>query len=407
LTLHLFQGYGLEIEYMMVSIDDLLVVPASDRVLEALAGEITNEVEVDAAAWSNELVLHVMELKNKLPVNALAPLGALFSEQVRRMNASLQPMGLMLMPGAMHPFMNPRDETRLWPHQGREIYEAFHRVFDCRRHGWANLQSAQLNVSFGSDEEFGRLHAATRVLLPILAALAASSPVAEGELTPLASTRLEVYRTNGERLPAVSGQVIPEPVFSRREYEETIFEPMYRELEPHDPEGTLRYPWLNARGAIPKFDQGALEIRVVDAQECPGADVAVAAATVAVLKALVSETFSEYGSQRSWETGPLVEIFLATLRDAERAVIRDRDYLKLFAYPDRSGLASEIWHYLVETLSFAEGLDSPYLRVILDEGPLARRIVRALGKNPRRDEIAAVYRELCRSLEESKSFVGL
>jgi hypothetical protein len=125
------------------------------------------------------------------------------------------------------------------------------------------------------------------------------------------------------------------------------------------------------------------------------------------LKALVSETFSEYGSQRSWETGPLVEIFLATLRDAERAVIRDRDYLKLFAYPDRSGLASEIWHYLVETLSFAEGLDSPYLRVILDEGPLARRIVRALGKNPRRDEIAAVYRELCRSLEESKSFVGL
>jgi gamma-glutamyl:cysteine ligase YbdK (ATP-grasp superfamily) len=407
LTLHLFQGYGLEIEYMLVSIDDLRVVPASNRVLEALAGEITNEVEVDAAAWSNELVLHVMELKNKLPVNALAPLGDLFSGQVRRMNALLQSMGLMLMPGAMHPFMNPRDETRLWPHQGREIYEAFHRVFDCRRHGWANLQSAQLNLSFGSDEEFGRLHAASRVLLPLLAALAASSPVVEGELTPLASARLEVYRTNGQRLPAVSGQVIPEPVFTRREYEETIYERMYLELAPHDPEGVLRYPWLNARGVIPKFDQGALEIRVLDAQECPGADVAIAAAAAAVLKALVSETLSEYESQRSWGTGPLVEIFLATLRDAERAVIRNRDYLRLFAYPDRSGTASEIWHHLVETLSPGEGLDSPHLRVILEQGPLARRIVRAFGSDPRREKIAVVYRELCRSLEESRSFVGL
>lgn len=311
------------------------------------------------------------------------------------------------MPGAMHPFMRPREETRLWPHQGREIYEAFHRVFDCRRHGWANLQSAQLNLSFEGDEEFGRLHAATRVLLPILAALAASSPVAEGEVTSLACTRLEVYRTNGDRLPSIAGQVVPEPVFGRKEYEEGIYEEMYRELAPHDPEGTLRHPWLNARGAIPKFDRGALEIRVLDAQECPGADVAVAAATAAVLKALASETFSDYGHQRSWDTTALVEIFLATLRDAEKAVIRNRDYLRLFGYPDRSGTANEMWHHLLETLSDAEGVDSPHLRVILEQGPLSRRIVNALGKDPRREEIAAVYRALCESLEGGESFVGL
>jgi gamma-glutamyl:cysteine ligase YbdK (ATP-grasp superfamily) len=406
-TLHLFEGYGIEIEYMLVSIDDLSIVPASDRVLEALAGEVTNEAEVDTAAWSNELVLHVMELKNVDPVGTIAPLGDVFSGHVRRMNALLEPMGAMLMPGAMHPFMRPREETRLWPHEGREIYEAFDRVFDCRRHGWANLQSAQLNLSFGNDEEFGRLHAATRVLLPILAALAASSPVVEGELTPLASTRLEVYRTNGEKLPTVSGRVIPEPVFRREEYEQRIYEEMYRELASFDPEGTLRHPWLNARGAIPKFDKGALEIRIVDAQECPAADVAIAAATAAVLKALVSETFSDYGHQRSWETAALVEIFLATLRDAERAVIRNQDYLRIFGYPDRSGTANEVWLYLIETLSDAEGLDSPHLWLILEEGPLSRRIVRALGKDPGREEIAAVYRTLCENLEGGESFVGL
>src|SRR3970282_1566581 len=117
---------------------------------------------------------------------------------------------------------------------------------------------------------------------------------------------------------------------------------MYRELASCDPEGTLRHPWLNARGAIPKFDKGALEIRVVDAQECPAADVAIAAATAAVLKALVSETLSAYGHHRSWETPPLVEIFLATLRDAEKAVIRNQDYLRTFGYPDRSGTANEV-----------------------------------------------------------------
>jgi len=392
---------------MLVSIRDLSIVPASDRVLESLAGEVTNEVQVETAAWSNELVLHVMELKNTDPVGAIPPLGELFSGHVRRMNALLEPTGAMLMPGAMHPFMRPGEETRLWPHEGREIYETFHRVFDCRRHGWANLQSSQLNLSFGSDEEFGKLHAATRVLLPILAALAASSPVVEGEVTPFASARLEVYRTNGARLPSVTGQVIPEPIVSREEYETRIYEEMYRELAPHDAAGTLRHPWLNARGAIPKFDKGALEIRVVDAQECPAADVAIAAATVAVLKALVSEILSDHGRQRSSETAPLVEVFRATLRDAERAVIRNRDYLELFGYPDRDGTANELWRYLVETLSSTEGLDAPHLQVILEQGPLARRILRALGRDRRREGIARVYRALCRCLETGESFSGV
>ncbi len=405
--LHLFEGYGIETEYMLVSIDDLSIVPASDRALETLAGKVTNEAQVDSCAWSNELPLHVMELKNIKPVPAVTPLGEVFSGHVRRMNALLEPMGAMLMPGAMHPFMRPREETRLWPHEGREVYESFDRIFDCRHHGWANLQSAQLNLSFGNHEEFAQLHAASRVLLPVLAALGASSPLVEGELTGLASTRLEVYRTNGRKLPSVTGEVIPEPVFTREEYEKCIYGEMYREIAPFDPDGVLRHPWLNARGVIPKFDKGALEIRVIDVQECPQADVAIAAATAAVLKALVSESLSEHGRQRSFATAPLVEIFLATLRNAERTVLRNRDYLRLFGYPDRSGTANELWLYLVETLADSEGLNSPQLRVILEEGPLSRRIVRSLGPNPSPEEIALVYRGLCESLQAGTSFTGL
>ena len=83
------------------------------------------------------------------------------------MNALLSPMGARLMPTAMHPWMDP-NRVQLWPHGTRVVYETFDRIFSCKGHGWANLQSQQINLPFASDEEFARLHAAIRFLLPIL-----------------------------------------------------------------------------------------------------------------------------------------------------------------------------------------------------------------------------------------------
>jgi hypothetical protein len=96
----------------------------------------------------------------------------------------------------------------------------------------------------------------------------------------------------------------------------------------------------------------------------------------------------------------------ATLREAERAVLRDPEYLALFGFPDRDASVKELWLHLVESLSGAEGLDSAHLRMILEQGPLARRILRALGRNPARDEISLVYRRLCECLTAGQSFVG-
>src|SRR5665811_1134453 len=92
---------------------------------------------------------------------------------------SLETMGAQLMPGAMHPWMDPHSETRLWLGDNAVIYGAYDRIFDCKSHGWANLQSMHVNLPFADDNEFARLHAASRLVLPILPALAASSPIAE------------------------------------------------------------------------------------------------------------------------------------------------------------------------------------------------------------------------------------
>src|SRR5690606_13900663 len=208
----------------------------------------------------------------------------------------------------MHPWMDPHTEMKLWPHEFSPVYEAFNRVFDCRGHGWANLQSMHVNLPFAGDEEFGRLHAAIRLVLPILPALAASSPIMDGRLTGLMDTRLEVYRHNARRVPEVSGQVIPERAFTQADYDAQIFAPLYAAIEPLDSEGVLRDEFLNARGAIARFSRGSIEIRLLDVQECPQADLAICRAVVAVLEALVGERWTSVSEQQSFEVAPLAEL---------------------------------------------------------------------------------------------------
>src|SRR3569832_1608223 len=100
-------------------------------------------------------------------------------------------------------------------------------------------------------------------------------------------TRVDVYRSNARRIPSVSGLVIPEQVFTRADYESMLLGPLYAALAPHDPEGVLQHEWANARGCIARFERMAIEIRLLDLQEYPGADLAIAALVVGALLLLV------------------------------------------------------------------------------------------------------------------------
>lgn len=409
---HLFECYGVELEYMIVDRETLDVRPLCDRVIEAASGEITSEIERGELNWSNELMAHVIELKTAEPVGNLGKLTGAFNEDVREINTMLEPLGARLMPTAMHPWMDPHREAKLWEHDYSPVYHAFDRIFDCRGHGWANLQSAHLNLPFFGDDEFGRLHAAIRLILPILPALAAASPVFEGRATGLMDNRLDVYRGNARRVPSVSGRVIPERVFTHDDYQTKLLQKIYEEIAPHDPDGILREEWVNARGAIARFDRHAIEIRVLDVQECPAADVAIAALIVKVLVALVAGRFAPLEAMTRWEIDPLEKIFLGSIRDADHARIDDARYLETFDYPNPGGgaTAGELWRHLADSLLLAEKGEGGHLfdplETILEEGPLARRIVKALGPDPDRARLQSVYRRLCDCLAEGWMFHG-
>jgi gamma-glutamyl:cysteine ligase YbdK (ATP-grasp superfamily) len=407
----LFERYGVELEYMIVDARSLDVLPVTDRVLYAVAGEYLSEFELGSISWSNELALHVIELKTTDPAASLDGLAAEFQEHVGRINRILEPLGGRLMPTAMHPWMDPHREMRLWPHDFSPIYEAFHRVFDCRGHGWANLQSVHLNLPFADDEEFARLHAAIRLLLPIMPALAASSPVMDGKTTGRLDNRLDVYRQNARRVPRVSGSVIPEAVFSKRDYEQEILQPLYRDIAPLDPDGTLQYEWLNARGAIARFDRNTIEVRVLDVQECPRADLAVCRLLTGVLQAMCAERWMPLARQQAFGVEPLQAILLDAIGAAENTRISDAEYAAAFGFaPPAEGTytAGQLWQHLYRQVRadepFPEPLDAA-LHTMFESGSLATRIARGLADN-QPGAMTECYRRLCDCLAEDRMFTS-
>jgi gamma-glutamyl:cysteine ligase YbdK (ATP-grasp superfamily) len=417
--LGLFEGFGVELEYMVVDAGSLQVFPVVDRILEAVAGGIVSEVEMGALAWSNELVLHVVELKTNGPSPALSGLDTSFQTDVLKINGILEAWGAVLLPTAMHPWMDPLRETVLWPHEFSPVYEAYDKIFGCQGHGWSNLQSTHINLPFDGDEEFGRLHASIRLLLPILPALAASSPLVEGKATGIRDNRMEFYRFNSRKVPSVAGQIIPEPVFARAAYEEVVLGSMYRDVAPFDPTGILQDEFLNSRGAIPRFGRGSIEIRVVDVQECPAADLALVAVTVGALKLLTEGRLSEPSFQKGRGVDPLARILVDCIRDGEDAVVGDSDFLKAIGFPGRKAEAREIWWHLLEAVIAAGELgqagQEELLRRIVRRGTLSTEILRALevpGRGTARQELSfprepveEVFRRLAGCLQRGEIFL--
>lgn len=403
-----FEAVGIEIEYAIVDARTLSVQPVADRLLAAQAGELACDAPCGDLAWSNELALHLIEMKTLAPAKTLADLVPALRRSVARAGELLEPLGARLMPTSMHPWMDPRRELVLWPHEGAEVYRAFHRVFDCARHGFANVQSQQLNLPFRDDAELGRLHAAVRLVLPLLPALAASSPFEEGRHAGRLDGRLAHYAALTPRAPSFSGRVIPEPVFDEASYRREIFDPIEREIAALGEREAFVAEWCNGRGAIARFDRHAMEIRLIDTQECPEADLAVAAAVSAVVRWLADAVPA--AEQRAFGVDALARILDDVARQGERACIEDVRYLRALGVETGArATAGEIWRRLLETVVAAgpdAALHGPWLARIVEQGCLARRILSRTGPSPDHARLHAVYRELCDCLADGSGFPG-
>ncbi len=403
-TLPAFAGYGIELEYAIVDAQSLDARPIARALLDQRAASGVAAHVGPALAWSNELVAHVVELKNAVPVSELDALVHSFQTEIACGNHALAVHGARLMPTGMHPWMNPHTEAVLWSGDEHGIYQTYDRLFDCRRHGWANLQSMHINLPFADEAQFVRLHAAVRLVLPLLPALAASSPIVQASDTGCLDYRLECYRTNALRFPAIAGSIIPESVDSSTEYRQRVLAPMYEQIASYDPEAILRHEWLNSRGAIARFDRNALEIRLADTQECPRMDLAIAEATIAVTRALYDRDPSP---MQAIATDDLARVFHDCVRHGEHAVIQDAAYMRALGVPGWRRSAAQLWRKLIDEVGAIRGQPEwwhPYVLAISEQGTLARRILRAVDGEFTRDRLREVYRQLCDCLADGVPF---
>jgi len=402
--LHLFQGYGVELEYMIVNKQSLKVNPICDEVIKSIEGNYTSDTEFENIGWSNEIVLHVIELKTPDPVKSLIGLESDFIKSVSKINDILKEYNSILLPSGSHPLMDPFTETKLWPHEHNDVYESYDRIFGCKGHGWSNLQSIHLNLPFSGDEEFGRLHSAIRLLLPLIPALTASSPILDGKFTGYKDMRLSVYQKNQNKIPIITGDIIPERAFTKADYEEIIFKNIFKEIAHYDTDNILQFEWLNSRGVIARFDRNAFEIRIIDIQEAPIVDVAIVFVIVETLKNLVNENWISYEKQKKWSEKTLASIFQKVIKDAELTTIDNFDYLKIFGIKEETS-ANNLWGKLIEGIDFSGyGNYKKIIDKIMTKGTLATRIINNLGNDLSQKNILSVYNKLANCLAGNKFF---
>ena len=441
----LWERFGVEMDFMIVDRDTLNVLPRADVPLgKDKDGNQLSDIEYDDIGLSNELVSHVLEFKCAHPKSTFDGLGKRFFHEIRRANKKLEKINAMLLPSACHPFMDPA-EMKLWPYDCLDIYQTYDRIFNCKGHGWANLQSTHLNLSFDDDEEFGELHAAIRLLLPLIPAIAASSPYLDGKYTGYRDARINVYRHNQDKVPEITGQVIPEQAYSYDEYNKMIFDKVKKAIAPYDTEHLLNHFFLNSRGAIARFDRGAIEIRLVDIQECPNADIAIAELEIATLKAIVNGKFaasrsgnaagssnaagisetagssnaagiSEVANSvshslkeyreflRNFDTTRLAELLNKTVKDAEEASIDWPEFLSVFGMSGKC-TAGDLWKHIYSVVkNDLTEVSQNVMEKMLERGTLSSVLYKALGDSPAHEAFVTEYKKLADCLAHNRLY---
>jgi len=417
----ILQAFGLELEYAIVDQVSLNVIPRADFLLE-VQGNTVSELARGVLAWSNELVKHVIEIKNPSPVRNVSDISLSYIAEVEEINARLGSIGCMLLPTGAHPWMNSETERVLWEQEQTEIYQAYDRIFSTKGHGWANLQSSHLNISFSGSKEFGNLQRILRPLLPLIPGLCATTPFFDGSFSGYMDGRMKAYSQNQKSIPSIAGRIIPEPVFSIPAYEKEILANMYKDIQPQDPQGLLQEDWLNSRGAIPKFSRSSMEIRIIDLQAHPAYDLLIAQLLIDLLKHIYKAMEKDSKLKTVLETlsqDTLVQLYesaiqLGSIADASFYRELHREFPQLFPFDPKSWDGSTMRHFWspllqgfllqpdVEPKLFKNGQD--FLAQFISGGTWAEQTVQALGINPTKNQLKQWYETFALQLPGAKNW---
>jgi carboxylate-amine ligase len=392
----MLEVFGPEHEFALVD-ETLQPLPVVDQVIKTLRGRIVNYVNCQTFAFGKELQAHVAEF------NATTPFTSPVLFEVTMQNAVDYIQELIsthfdahLIGTGMHPLLFPND-VKIWTHRDRKIYDVLHRIFNLFQHGWVNIHAFQLNLPYGTQAEALRLHNKISQILPYVVAIAASSPLCEGHFSGYTDTRLRFYQQSQARVPSLHGNIIPEAVSSFHEYRQKIITRYSHDLAALGaPQFLLQREWLNSRGAIFRFDRQAIEIRIMDEQECIKADVALSCFLRACLRGLFSQNNPNVSRQH------LIQDLNAVVQQGLRARV----------HHPQGPTAKQVCRMLLHiALNHATSEEKQYLPCVsrrIEEGSLSdilqRDIEKKAQKTTMHEAILTIYNRLIQHLQRNTMY---
>jgi hypothetical protein len=215
------------------------------------------------------------------------------------------------------------------------------------------------------------------------------------------------YAKNQASIPVLTGGVIPEYIDSLDDYRERIFGRIYAALDEVPGTRLIRYEWVNSRGAIMRFDRSAMEVRVLDLQECPKMDVAIAAFVRGALASMSQRILA--GTLQLPERRLLLADYRRTVADGRPA----RVSTQLLRGKRSARTARAMLEGLLDDAALhLSAAEQPYLGLVeqrLARGNLAERIlarVDRIGRARRHEAIVDLYGELATCLETNTPWPG-
>ena len=387
---------GPEHEFSLVD-GNLHPLPIVDMVIKELNGRIANYAKLESFTFGKELQSHVAEFKANMPFYSPET----FEENMQRAILEIADFiekkhDAQLLGTGMHPLLR-LEEAKVWSHRDRKIYEALSRIFNFYQHGWLNIQAFQLNLSYGNEKEAIQLHNALANLLPYVPAISASSPVYESKISEYIDSRLHFYRINQKEIPSITGNIIPEYINSFKEYRQITINKYTEELQKlNASEGLLNKEWLNSRGAVFRFDRKAIEIRIMDEQECIKADVALSCFIRASLRGMLSQR-EPYLPREA-----LIEDLNSVIRDGLEAKVQHP------MGPTARDVCRYYFRIALENASVEEKTYLPIVSKRIEEGSLSglirRDVLKKAQKTDLREAILSVYLRLVENLTENEVY---
>jgi len=386
---------GPEHEFSLVN-QELKVLPVADKIMKAYCGKIINFIELPSFTFGKEMQLHVMEVKANSPFKSPVQFEETMQNGVSTLSQIVNKQGALLLGTGMHPLLKLED-TAIWSHYHRKIYHEYAKIFNLNQHGWLNIQSFHLNFPYQKEADGIQTHNLLANLCAYLPAIAASSPIYEGKAGPDVDNRLQFYKINQREIPSVAGEVIPEYADSFSQYKHGVIGRYTEDLAKAGAGKTLlTREWVNSRGVIFRFDRSALEVRVMDEQECVKSDVALSCFIRATLRGLIALKAELLPHDL------LIKDFNAVVKDGLKAHVLN---------PDGKTARQVCQRYFNLAYEYADEHEKRYLWIIrkrLENGSLSElirnRVLRRAEKTDFNQAVINVYSTLIKCLSDNEPY---